>query len=213
MKKGIYCIINLKEEIKYIGASINITKRLSRHRRMLKSGIHFNKQLQSDWNRLGEIYFKLFLLREVIEGEILNKIERELIEELRKTESLYNLSLPTDSGNVLSHAEETKEKIKNTHKIRKETNPIVYNKGRGAKAIVAINNEVCHIFDSLKEASEILELKYKRIQEALIGRRSCGKGVVKNVYQYHGFKFKYLELAKLDKFEILEDTEEFRGYE
>lgn len=41
----------------YFGSSDNIAKRLQGHRRLLQNGKHFSKQIQEDWDNLGERSF------------------------------------------------------------------------------------------------------------------------------------------------------------
>jgi hypothetical protein len=54
---GIYRVHNVAEDRSLVGASINVTAILNRHRAGLRMGGHENKKLQSDWNRLGEAGF------------------------------------------------------------------------------------------------------------------------------------------------------------
>lgn len=45
--KGIYVIINLKNNKKYVGQSLYLRYRIKSHKRQLKSNQHGNKHLQS----------------------------------------------------------------------------------------------------------------------------------------------------------------------
>jgi group I intron endonuclease len=53
-KAGIYQILNKINGRVYIGSSKNLEKRLAQHRYELKKGIHHNKFLQNDFNKLGK---------------------------------------------------------------------------------------------------------------------------------------------------------------
>lgn len=52
--KGIYQIKNLETENIYIGSSINISRRISAHKYLLKKGTHHCTFLQRAWNKYGE---------------------------------------------------------------------------------------------------------------------------------------------------------------
>jgi group I intron endonuclease len=55
---GLYEIVNLKSNRRYVGSSVNIRKRFLDHTGRLNKGIHPNPQLQFAWNRDGSKYFK-----------------------------------------------------------------------------------------------------------------------------------------------------------
>jgi len=54
---GVYRVHNVVEDRSLVGASINVSAILNRHRAGLRMGAHENKELQRDWNRLGEAGF------------------------------------------------------------------------------------------------------------------------------------------------------------
>lgn len=55
---GIYKIKNKVNHKVYIGESVDIKARWSKHRSDLRKGTHHSKYLQTDWNRYGEKAFK-----------------------------------------------------------------------------------------------------------------------------------------------------------
>ena len=65
-KSGIYEILNLENNKRYIGQSVNITSRWSQHRSSLRKGTHGNTYLQSSWNKYGEQAF-VFRILELID--------------------------------------------------------------------------------------------------------------------------------------------------
>ena len=73
---GIYSITNLKNGKKYVGQSVNIKKRLTMHRYLLKKGTHYNKHLQNSYNKYGIAAFKFEILKECSTEE-LDKLEEE----------------------------------------------------------------------------------------------------------------------------------------
>jgi hypothetical protein len=54
---GVYRVHNVAEDRSLVGSSMNMAARLNRHCAGLRMGVHENKELQRDWNRLGETGF------------------------------------------------------------------------------------------------------------------------------------------------------------
>ncbi|HRH43918.1 MAG TPA: GIY-YIG nuclease family protein [Pyrinomonadaceae bacterium] len=80
---GIFQIRNLTNEKVFIGKSENLEGILNRHEFALKANGHQNKQLQADWNELGEEKFAFEILEELEHREGLdNKKELEFLEDL-----------------------------------------------------------------------------------------------------------------------------------
>nr|YP_010732034.1 putative site-specific DNA endonuclease [Massjukichlorella minus]WDY12948.1 putative site-specific DNA endonuclease [Massjukichlorella minus] len=59
---GIYMILCLINDYRYIGESSNISGRLASHKSYLRRNIHPSKNLQKDWNMFGEHYFDFVIL-------------------------------------------------------------------------------------------------------------------------------------------------------
>ncbi|MFY9824816.1 MAG: GIY-YIG nuclease family protein [Thermoanaerobaculia bacterium] len=59
---GIYRVYNTTEDRSLVGSSVNVNAILNRHRAGLRMGAHKNKELQRDWNRLGETAFAFEVL-------------------------------------------------------------------------------------------------------------------------------------------------------
>ena len=82
---GIYEIINIINNKKYIGQSIEIKRRWNDHKSELRRNSHHNIYLQKSWNKYGEENFKF----EVIESnknfttEDLNELEIYYIDKLK----------------------------------------------------------------------------------------------------------------------------------
>lgn len=62
MKSGIYIITNIVNNKKYIGSSLNYKQRLRQHKYSLRKNSHYNKHLQSSFNKYGEENFTFKLL-------------------------------------------------------------------------------------------------------------------------------------------------------
>lgn len=73
-KSGIYCILNLLNQKKYIGSSKNIYDRLVNHKMMLNNNKHHNNYLQNSWNKYKSNNFIYIILEEC---DKLKLIERE----------------------------------------------------------------------------------------------------------------------------------------
>ena len=54
---GIYEIHNIANNKRYIGKSVDVTKRLKQHKNKLKKNIHSNVYLQRAWNVYSEQNF------------------------------------------------------------------------------------------------------------------------------------------------------------
>lgn len=86
---GVYAIINVLNNKKYIGSTSNMRKRYRQHYNLLNKQLHPNCILQRAFNKYGEKHFK-FRILEVCENirETLLTIEQRYIDELGD----YNLS-------------------------------------------------------------------------------------------------------------------------
>jgi len=62
---GIFRITNLTSSKVLLGSSLNIEGPLNRHRFMLQTGMHPNKELQEDWNEFGPDAFKFEIVETV----------------------------------------------------------------------------------------------------------------------------------------------------
>ena len=70
---GIYCIENIDTNKKYIGQSVNIEGRWSKHKTALRQNSHDNDYLQKAWNKYGEDNFKFYILEECDKSELDNR--------------------------------------------------------------------------------------------------------------------------------------------
>lgn len=73
MQSGIYTIRNKVDNKIYVGASINIDKRLGEYKRELKGNYHKNKKLQRAYNQHGKEHFEFELLEECEERFLMSQ--------------------------------------------------------------------------------------------------------------------------------------------
>lgn len=88
---GIYCIINIVNNKRYIGSSKNIRIRLWKHRSLLRGGKHENPHLQNSWNKNGENNFDYYIIEQCDEIKLLER-EQYYINNMKPE---YNINLIT----------------------------------------------------------------------------------------------------------------------
>jgi len=94
---GIYCIINISNNKRYIGSSKNLYQRLLKHRSLLRGNKHDNRYLQNAWNKHKEDLFEFFII-EFCNEDILELREQFFINTLKPE---YNITLIVER-NILS---------------------------------------------------------------------------------------------------------------
>lgn len=94
---GIYRIKNLVNNKCYYGSSKEVEKRLSRHKRELKTNIHVNCILQRAWNKYGEDNF-LFEVVEECGVNVLLETEQKYLD----LQPEYNIGIKSSGGDNLT---------------------------------------------------------------------------------------------------------------
>ena|SRR5688500_11241413 len=103
---GIYFIKNTRNDKVYIGQSVDVFKRLRRHRNMLSKGVHVNPHLQRAFNLDGK-FFEMGVLFEC-QKERLNILEMWMIWYYRFLGKSYNLK---SGGSEEKFSEESRRKM------------------------------------------------------------------------------------------------------
>lgn len=174
-KSGIYVIVNLHNSKKYVGSSKDVYHRLHKHKSQLKRGIHSNPYLQNSWNKNSE-GFSCFMIEECDVNLLIEK-EQKWIDKIDPEYNIDKKIFPT-----YIPTEETKKKIseytKQMWKDKKFKN--VYTKVK----VYRLVEEYVGEFNSLKEASEELNVKYRSVQQSLSGNH-------KKHNREHQYIFKY----------------------
>lgn len=120
-KSGIYTFTNLLDGKILVGYATNFRKRKGAHLSNLRKNKHKNMHLQNAWNLYGEENFKVELLEEY-EPEFLPSMENWWCNMLDTHNPLYGYNiLPTSDKGIITHSQETKDKISNKVKGKKKS--------------------------------------------------------------------------------------------
>lgn len=98
----------------YIGATVNLKRRLYEHKLSLKKGNHVNHKLQAIVETVKEVIVTVFPL---VDSNMAFQIEKEHISEKKGSDNFLNIqdgSFPPMNGK--NHSEETKNKIRQHHR-------------------------------------------------------------------------------------------------
>ena len=102
----VYEIVNMKNGHKYIGATTRSPqKRWKEHKRALMGGYHYNKPLQSSWNKHGLNEFSFHVIHEANTISELDELETVCNREM----GYYNVRLGGEK--LFNHSDETKQKM------------------------------------------------------------------------------------------------------
>lgn len=107
---GIYEILNIQNQKRYIGQSIDIYRRWIQHKSELNRDCHDNDYLQKSWNKYGEDAFEFHILEECNEDE-LNKQELFYIQKFNTSNRNYGYNLEYVCDGVYVLSEESRQKM------------------------------------------------------------------------------------------------------
>jgi len=116
-QSGIYQIVNAITQDYYVGSSVNIANRWTRHVTDLRGGKHINQRLQRAWDKYGEKSFVFSVLEEEVDAKNLIPREQWWIDTLTpeyNIRKIVDLKAPPD--------DETREKIRQS-KLGKKRSP------------------------------------------------------------------------------------------
>lgn len=190
MRSGVYRIDNSINGKCYVGSSIDLNRRRKEHSYTLANNSHANRHLQYSYNKYGREFFR-FTIIEIL--DISENIKQLLLErEQFWIDNLlpeYNILLIAGTTLGFNHSVETKEQISNSTKgvkksaehskhIKEAQKGKILTEEHKKKLSESAKNRksASHsskvsidgvIYDSLKEASEILNIKYNTISKRL----------------------------------------------
>ena len=107
---GIYAICNIKNGKRYIGSSFDVNRRVKKHLRSLRKGIHDNEYLQRAFDKYGEDAFEIHLLQECDEENVL-VLEVEWMRKYKSAQREYGYNLTEDPSRPGRLCKEAREKI------------------------------------------------------------------------------------------------------
>lgn len=104
----IYEIVNTVNQCKYIGSTVDYTRRVNLHLRLLNKNKHHSRYLQNAWNHYGNEKFEFHILESVFDKNEL--IVREMFY-ISKLNPVYNTMRDVKSHIGLKRSDETRKKI------------------------------------------------------------------------------------------------------
>lgn len=107
-KSGIYRIYWNNCSYYYIGQSVDVYKRFSKHKRLLKKGIHENSRLQNVFNKYGLPEMEVIIYCKV---NMLTPLEQSVLNISFGKEDCCNLVPLANSTKGYKHTEECKKRI------------------------------------------------------------------------------------------------------
>ena len=165
-KAGIYCIINVCNQKKYVGSSKNLYRRLMSHRSALRKGVHENRKLQNSWNKHGEDNFQYFILEYCQESNLISR-EQYYIDSIKPwyniVQEVERLSFPEESRTKMSISR--KEGIANGSIRLYQEKPIYQ---------YTLDGSYLREYKSIKEASEVSGVTRSSINRFLEGKYKKG---------------------------------------
>lgn len=108
MPSGVYIIRNTTSGKSYIGSAVDISRRLAKHRWLLRTGAHPSKHLSASWTKYGEDVFETATLEECPPSALLER-EQHWIDTMqpeynKRAKANSNLGLPKSEESRLAHS-------------------------------------------------------------------------------------------------------------
>ena len=165
---GIYCIINIINNKRYIGSSKNIYQRLLKHRSLLRNNKHENIILNNSWKKWGELIFDWYILEQCSEDQLIIR-EQFYIDTLLPE---YNITRLVER-NILS--KESRVKQSQTRKSRMKNGTIKTNNTK-AISMYSLEGAKLKTFPTIKQACIFLTLAHSSICRFLNGTNKQAGG-------------------------------------
>lgn len=143
--EGIYKITCKENQKVYIGKSVNIKVRWCRHRYDLRDGIHWNKQMQQDYNKYGLAGFKFEIVwtrPKEASDHSLEELEKRFISENNSFEMGYNETLGGNGNLGKVFSDEARANMSKGQKGRKQSKETIAKISNSKKKRLWINGEL-----------------------------------------------------------------------
>lgn len=201
---GVYAIVNLLNNKKYIGSSTNLRKRYRQHYNALSKNKHVNIHLQNAFNKYGEDKFEFWIL------ETCDKVKDTLIfieQKYIDSDGDYNICKLAShhcgevyTGHVITEThrnvirEANKNRIWSKETLQKKSefmkNSDYVAKLRKAVLQLDLNGNVVNEYNSITDAAKAMGSINRRVQI-----KRCCQGKCKTAYKY---KWRYKNDYKTD---------------
>ena len=174
MKSGIYKIENKVNGKVYIGSSNSIRRRWQKHKALLRHGKHQNSHLQAAWDKYGEDNFSFSVIELCPIDQLISR-EQYFIASINPE---YNQS---KIAGRIEMTDEVKQKLScstvNAYKDGKlkRTNKEVFQ--------YDLKGNFIRKFDSLKEATEYVNVDLHHLSQVLNGKKNVAGGYVWRFYK------------------------------
>lgn len=116
-KPGVYQIFNKINSKRYIGSSLNVSRRWSQHLHLLRNGKHHSKHLQNAWDKYGEKSFTFECIEYCNPDELL-ALEHKYIIDYKACNREYGYNTTEDVEHIAVLSKEDRQKISNSSKGR-----------------------------------------------------------------------------------------------
>ena len=166
---GIYEIINIVNNKRYIGQSVNISARFRHHKNKLRKNEHRNLYLQNAWSKYGEENF-VFNIITICDETELDELEKKYIIIYNTCERTYGYNID-NGGNSNKHLSvETRKKISEAHKKENLSDETIKKMSESAKNRCEMQWWKDHYHDILT-GRNISEETKKKMSEAHMDKK------------------------------------------
>ena len=178
-KIGIYKLVNLQSSKAYIGSTTDSLERNWSHLSKLNRNVHYNKELQADFNRIGAQNFE-FIMIEECSVDMLHEREQYWSDEIK---SKYNIRKDVKSNLGVFLSEENKKKMsinrlgsnnpfygkKHSEESNKKRSELRGAKSKRSKIVIDTLTGI--FYDSAREAADAKGIKNSLMISMLNGSR------------------------------------------
>lgn len=171
-KNGYPCIYKIQNKINhkvYIGSAIGHYKRKGQHFYLLRNNNHFNKHLQSSWNKYGEKNFEFEVIEFIKDLKKLKSKEEYYIRKYNSNKKGFNFRIYCDTN--LGTKRSLESRLKQSKSKKGKTPNINYTliAKKNMKKITGIHIKTGKeiICNSVKEAGKLLGIYPTNVSKAL----------------------------------------------